>query len=210
MEKDIISILSFFFEKNFIPAAWAIVLALCVRLMIPNDYWMVEKLGENWFRLLLILSFFLLIVSLIFAWKEISKKITEKREQNKEKEKEQEEIIDSWKEVFNHKTKEDLEIIRELVNNNNSTVERPYYFQTNIGDFYTPIDNRISGYGGTNTGDYQTDIFVCSTKYRNTETSDELAMVTLYKLKEEAFKAAKYLIETEGQLSVYDDFDKEI
>ncbi len=207
--EEIIKVLSVFFEKNFIPAVFAMVSTLITMLTLPSSFWMIERLGEDWFRLLLFGIYFLIIIFVLYANKKLFNKLSEKRYNNKKRKEEEKEIIESWKKAFDHKSKEELEIIKELIKNNNNPIEKPCYFYSDIHRFYTPVDNRTSGFGGSNTGDYQTDIFICSTKYRATETPDETRMVTLYKLKDNAFQAAKYLLETEGKLSVYDDFDKD-
>ena len=207
--EEIGKILRIFFENHFIPAVFAMVLALITILNLPNDYWMIEKLGKNWFLALLFGVFFLVIILLLFLNQKLSSEMSKIKYRKKNREEEKNRIIQEWKNVFNHLDKEHLDIVKELVRNHNNQIEKPYHFQPSTQDFFIANDNRSTGFGGIEAGDFQNSIFICSTKYKDSEIQGEMKMVRLYKLQDSAYNVAKHLLETDGKLSVYDDFDKE-
>lgn len=63
--------LKVFFEKHLIPAVISIVLAIAAILLLPNDYWMINKVGEKCFFILVAGIVFLVIQLLISITKGI-------------------------------------------------------------------------------------------------------------------------------------------
>lgn len=208
--EEISKVLKLFFDNHFIPAVVALVFSLLSVLALPSDFWAIEKLGDSWFCILLFGIFFLLIITAICAKRKISSCLSLMRYRNKNRKEEENRIIQEWKNVFNHMDKEHLDIIRELVKNNNIQIEKPYFFHSSMQDYFIPSDNRLTGIGGGEAGDFQNAVFICTTKYKPGNKKGEMKMVRVYKLQDNAFRIAKHLLDTEGKLSVYDDFDQEI
>ena len=61
--------LKVFFEKHLIPTVIAIVSAIIAVLMLPSDFWMIEKIGKTGFVVLVAGVVFIIIKILIHILK---------------------------------------------------------------------------------------------------------------------------------------------
>lgn len=87
--KELIDILRIFLEKHFMPAVSAVAIALIAIVLIPSDWFVITKLGSNWFKLLLFCLAFLTVKGIIKFHQYIRIKIIEANDK-KEKVKQQE------------------------------------------------------------------------------------------------------------------------
>ena len=126
--EDIVKLLKVFIENHFLPTIGAIVLALVTILAIPSNNWMIAKIGDIWFKVLLFCCYFLLIKFITYVRKTFPEKIAKTKYKKEQLIKQQDEAAKSWQNVFDHLTAYELDLVKELVQKNNNPVRRDYMF----------------------------------------------------------------------------------
>lgn len=72
MHDIICEALKIFLERHLVPTVISVVVAIVALLVLPADYWMIEKIGKIMFFFWLLVWFFLLFNSLLFYGKVFS------------------------------------------------------------------------------------------------------------------------------------------
>lgn len=75
--KQLLEVIKIFLENHFLPAVSAISIALIAIVLIPSDWIVATKLGDNWFKLLLFCLALLLVEGIIKLCQYIKIKINE-------------------------------------------------------------------------------------------------------------------------------------
>ena len=83
MFEKLVEILKIFLEKHFIPAVASIALGLIVMICVPSNFFAIDKIGIDWFRLLLFCISFLIVEGVNKIYRYIIKKNNEKKEKIK-------------------------------------------------------------------------------------------------------------------------------
>lgn len=209
--EDIAKILKIFFEEHLIPALIAIVLGLLTLSFLPSDFWVINKIGLEWTRILLFGLFFLAVEFCDRLRKIVPVKISNKRYERRQRKEQEQEIIEDFQRILDHLTKYELELINDLVKNDNKPVKRVYMYGSNIHSEYLNNEYRNYPWGDctfVGGADFQNRIFICVTQYEGNVDSNYGKLYRVYKLQENAYKLAKYIIETKGRLSSYEEAER--
>lgn len=202
--------LNAFIENHLLATIGAIFLSILSIAIIPDGFWMLNKLGIDWYRLFLFSFYFLLIKFVSHLMGVIPIKISNKRFFKKEAEKKQQDILDSWQNLFDHLKPYELELIKDLVKNNNNPVRRNYDYDPVLHSEYLHKEYRNHPYGGipfVGEDDYKDEVFICATKYEGNKDNETRKPYKVYKLQEPAYIAAKHIIEKRGRLSTYEEIE---
>lgn len=211
--EDIAKVLKIFFEEHLIPAIIAIVLGLLTLSFLPSDFWVINKIGIEWFRVLLFGLFFLSVELCDHLRKTIPTNLSNKRYERKQKKEQEQEAIKSFQSILDHLTKYELELINDLVKNGNKPVKREYMHGSNIHSEYLNKEYRNYPWGGlpfVGEDDFQNPIFICTTQYEGDIDSEDRKPYRVYKLQNDAYNLAKYIMDTKGRLSTYEEVEKDV
>ena len=206
--EDLAKILKVFVDNHLLPTIGAITLALVTMIFIPTDYWAITKIGETWFRLLLFSCYFLAIEFLSYICKTLPVKAANIKYLKEQSNKQQDEAIKSWQNVFDHLTTYELELVKELVKRENNPVKRDYVFGPSIHSEFLGKDYRFNEYGGipfVGQDDFQNGLYICATQFDGDADSDDRIPYRVYKLQNDAYVAAKYILEKTGRLSKFEE-----
>lgn len=169
--------LKIFLEKHFIPTIISTVMAIIALLLVPTDYWMIEKVGKKLFLLLVAGSVFLGIKLLGVgkAWLEEAKyKARIERETKQRNAQEMEEAERTYLSFVDSLPPEDRDLIMEFIKNGNRPVVQHGYYGWNLNSIH------------------QTKVII------STETRDGNKLL---KLDERFYKAIKAIYERRGSIS---------
>lgn len=129
--------LKIFLNKHLTATIISIFISLLFNLILPNDYWMIKKIGLNAFRVFIFCICFIFIQLIIWIVKKIKKILTYytlKKEDEEIKNKEIEDNINKWRTVADKMSPQDRNAILELINNNNTPI--PSY-EFSVSDFHS-------------------------------------------------------------------------
>lgn len=174
--------LKVFVEKYMIATVLSVVTAIVTLLVLPTDYWMIEKIGKDLFFFLIAGITFLVIRFLILLWKGIQhlkhrSYIT--KEYSKMKIRENQESLEEWLSFVDKLPPEDRELVRQFLHTDNQ-----------------PIVERRHVYRGYNPNSiHNTNVIV------KTENSDGSSLV---KLDERFYRTMKQIYEDRGSISHFD------
>lgn len=194
-----------FAEKYFIPAILSITGALVVLLFLPDDYWMLVKLGRNWLAVLLCGILFLAIIFVIFICKKIvsaqKKHKSQKYYRSQDERRENENMDALWSSV-DSLMPDDRQMIKDFLKNNNSPLVKSAgerYFGNRLlnsewvvsteefgEDQPVVLSERLKGKG------IPVDMTQCRT------------IVKKYKLRDDIFAILKYSQEKYGKISHFE------
>ena len=198
-----------FVEKHLIPTVISVVVAITSFLILPSDYWMIERVGKVPFALLVAGITFLVIQLLIFFFRKIcgwisNKSAEEYRFQNNIKlEKEALEKLWSSVDAFNQ---DERKILRNFIESENAPIER---------------SSGIHHYGNSL---FNSDWLVSTEEYREAEpvsfklpehkgtlvfknsfdTGNTRTVVKIYKLREDIYGVLKYSMDKYGKISHFE------
>ena len=169
--------LKVFVEKHLIPTVISIVAAILAFLMLPDNNWVVEKLGKSWFLIFIAGIVFLVIQMLIAIVKGVHHLCCKAdlahqcRENERKKGQEAEE---KWLSFGDKLSPDDRAlVIRLLENENDPEIECGHVWHSPDSVYATNLLIKTEGHGG----------------------------FTLYKLDEKAYQALKALYEQRGSIS---------
>lgn len=122
--------LEIFLEKQLMPTIISVVVMLSVNLFLPENSWMINKLGILQFRILIFGLMFILIKLVVyirdcFLEKSVIKKCEEKNKMEVLEKRKKE--IKSFQELADQMTEKERKLIIELLENGNKAVERFKY-----------------------------------------------------------------------------------
>ena len=144
--------LKVFFEKHLIPTVVSIVLAILMMLVLPNNYWMIEKIGKTWF-LVLVAGIVFLTVQLLLA---ISKGIrhlcyrAELERQSREIDtKKNQEVVEKWLSFVDKLSPDDrAQLIKFIENGNEPEIEHGYVWHSSESLYNTNLVIKMKGHDG--------------------------------------------------------------
>ena len=197
-----------FVEKHLIPTVISVVIAISSFLILPTDFWMIERIGKVPFALLVAGIAFLIIQLLIFFFRKIrgwisNKSDEEYRFQNDVKlEKEVLEKLWSSVDAFNQ---DDRKVLHEFLESQNAPIERS------------------SGIHYCGNSLFNSDWLVSTEEYRETEpvsfnppkkkgvvtlnvfdTYSTRTVVKKYKLREDIYNVLRYSMDKYGKISHFE------
>ena len=114
MFDKLVEIVKIFLEKHFIPTVASIALGLTAMICIPSDFYAIEKIGVDWFRVFLFCLSFLIVEGLNKIYRYILKKGAERKEIIKKQE-ESELKLKQQKLDRENREKSDLEDLWSIV-----------------------------------------------------------------------------------------------
>lgn len=169
--------LKIFIEKHLIPTVVSVVVAILAFLVLPADYWVVEKLGKSCF-LILVAGIIFLVIQLLIAIVKGIRHLCYKadlarqcRENNQKKNKEAEE---DWLSFGDKLSPDDRAlIIRLLDNDNKPEIVHGSVWHSSGSIFNTNLIIQTQGHNG----------------------------YTLYKLDERAYQALKSIYKQRGSIT---------
>ena len=122
--------LKVFVEKHLVPTVISVVAAIIVLLILPSDYWMIEKIGKHLFFLGAAGVVFLAIQFLIVLEKGIGHlrfKSFIRNENQKYRKQEADENLEAWLSFVDRLPPEDRELILQFIQTENKPIrERGY------------------------------------------------------------------------------------
>ena len=197
-----------FVEKHLIPTVISVVLAISSFLILPPNFWMIERVGKVPFALLVAGVSFLIIQLLIFFFLKIrgwnSNKSAEQYRFQSDVKLEKEALEKLWAivDAFNQ---DDRKVLREFLESQNAPIER------SSGTHY---------YGNSL---FNSDWLVSTEEYRETEpvpfnppktkgavtfnvfdTYSTRTVVKKYKLREDIYNILKYSMDKYGKISHFE------
>lgn len=174
--------LKIFLEKHLVPTVISVVAAIVALLVLPTDYWMIEKFGKTLFFFLVAGVVFLAIQVFVLLWKGIQHlkhRAYISKEYKEMKIRENQEGLEEWLSFVDKLPPEDRELIRQFLRTNNKPiVERRHVYRA-----YNP--NSI----------HNTNAIV------TTENSDGSRLV---KLDDRFYRTMKQIYEDRGSISHFD------
>ena len=197
-----------FVEKHLIPTVISVIIAISSFLILPTDFWMIERIGKVPFALLVAGIAFLIIQLLIFFFRKIrgwisNKSAEEYRFQNDVKlEKEVLEKLWSSVDAFNQ---DDRKVLHEFLESQNAPIERS------------------SGIHYCGNSLFNSDWLVSTEEYRETEpvsfnppkkkgavtlnvfdTYSTRTVIKKYKLREDIYNVLRYSMDKYGKISHFE------
>ena len=118
--------LEVFFNKHLTATILSIVITLIINLFLPNDYWMINKLGLNIFRVFIFCLCFTLIkfiVWLVNKIKAIFVRCNRKKENKRKEIQEEEENVQEWRNAVDNMSYQDREAIMKLIKTKNIPIQ---------------------------------------------------------------------------------------
>ena len=168
--------LKIFLNKHLIATILSIVISFLFNLVLPNDYWMITKLGINAFRIFVFCICFIFIQLIIWIIKKIKKLFlhyTLKKEHQKYEKCKIKNNIRNWRNAADKMTPQDRDAICKLLKNNNTPIPSSDF---SIFDFYS----------------------IYNTQYvHKSKNSDGIEMV---KLTHECYEIFSYIYEEYGMI----------
>jgi len=130
--------LKVFVEKHLVPTVSSVVVAILAVLLLPDEYaWMIEKVGKNWFMLLIAGVVFLAVELVIWlfskvrnGWYGVQNKAYYKRQEAKESQ----EQLEQWLSFVDRLSADDRELIMTFIRTNNA----PQVQRANVYRCYNP------------------------------------------------------------------------
>lgn len=174
-------VLKVIFEKHLIPAILSMVCAIITLLILPVDYWMIEKIGTTLFLALIAGCIFLGIHLVIYIWNMFSRLIFKCNTNKRQKEYERQELLkekEKWLTFVDSLSAQDRMLIISFIKSRN----KPKVEQGHIWYESESLHN-------TN----------CIIKIDNGDGTK------LFKLDERFYKVMKDLYEERGSISHFKD-----
>lgn len=171
-----------FLEKHFIPTVIAIVGAIALFLFLPEDFWMIEKLGKWLFLLFAAGGIFLVVQFLLVlfnGFQRIKNSAYIRQENARIAAQENEQHLEEWLSFVDKLSPEDRDLILRFIKTENRPIT--------VSEFI--VTNRIRHYRNSI---YNTDYVV---SIENRDCSRQ------YKLDERFYKTMKAIYEKRGSIS---------
>lgn len=182
MWEAIAALIKSFNEKYLIPFVISVVVAIAAILLLPSDYWMIEKIGKFAFGVAVAGTTFLVVVLFCYVFSQIKKKTNDASERRYIEEQNQKQnemdIRELWV-MMDQFHPEEREVIRELIASGNQPIPRTAY--------------------------YSSDSIYNSGLMDSATTLDEQNHYSrVYKLKEEYYQFLKYSMDKYHKISNFD------
>lgn len=144
--------LKIFLEKHLIPTTISIVSAIAAYLLLPSDFWMIEKLGKTWFLIFVAGIVFLAVQLLIAGVKNIRQllyKADLMRENERLAQKKNEEELEKWLSFMDNLSPDDRALIIRLIENENEPeIEHGYVWHSPDSIYGTNLLIKTKGHNG--------------------------------------------------------------
>ena len=180
----IVAFIKTFNEKYLIPLVISIVVAISAIIVLPDDYWMISKIGAPTFGVVVGGISFLVVLLFYYVFFFVKKKlydVSDRRYRIEMDKIQNEKNIRSFWTRIDRFSPEEREIIRNLVTSENQPVV------ANIYTFYSPESL------------FESEIMVSTTT-----VDDQNRYAHVYKLKEDYYQILKYSIEKYNKISNFD------
>ena len=193
---DVLKSFSEIFDKHLVPAVLSFVLGIAVYLYVGDTYWMVNRLSTVVFVAFVACIAFLSITLLLWFVSKVKHWRAKKGDEEyyrKQEEAEQAENDKRLRDLFDSLPNDIIEIVKQLLESNNTPVNVEPNKLNEERRMYT------RGYSTRGHGEFQTNIMICKQQFLKNNR-----WCYTVKLQDDAFKAAKYLVEKYGTLTRYD------
>lgn len=117
--------LKIFFEKHLIPTVISGVSAIGILLVLPNNYWMIAKLGQKWFAIFVAGIVFLLVkllTSIYHKFQETSYTLSSIKRNTNAHLQQFEENLEQYLSFVDQLPPDDREMIMRFIHNNNTPI----------------------------------------------------------------------------------------
>lgn len=198
-----------FVEKHLIPTVISVVVAISSFLILPSDFWMIERIGKVPFALLIAGVAFLIIQLLIFSFRKIcgwisNKSAEEYKFQNDVKlEKEALEKLWSNVDAFNQ---DDRKVLHEFLESQNAPIERSsgiHYYRNSLfnSDWLVSTEE----YRETEPVSFNIPEHKAILVFKNSfDTGGTRTVIKKYKLREDIYNVLKYSMDKYGKISHFE------
>lgn len=167
-----------FLDKYFFDTIISVTVTLLINIVLPNNYWMIEKIGITYFRVFIFCTVFVIFNAVVSVYKELKNK-KRKKEQNEIKQrkrlKQREENLEFWRNQADDLSYYERRVIVGFINSGN-------------------VQRKCN------------DLILSSYKLSNyiLKTKDEHGWY-IAKMKDNAFKAFSSIYKKYGKLGHFDD-----
>ena len=193
-----------FIEKDLVPSIISLAAGIITVLILPEDNWMVEKVGTVWIGVLAFALCFLLVKLLVviakFVKKRAIKRANKQYDLERDKEEEKEAIEKLWQSV-DALSPGDRQTLKLLIENNNTPIEE------SSGCFYDFGSLFMSNWIVSTTVPYEFE----DQDNQPVLNSNGIPIANfmnhgkkLYKLKDDVFQMLKYSKEKYGKISNFE------
>ena len=203
MEK-LADVLKIFIEKHLLPSVISIAGSITTLLFIPDDNWMLLKLGNVLFGILAFCIYFLCIqlwLTIVHMIKSALENANEKKYQTNRKKRESQEAIMRIHEFVDSLTPEDRELLITFVRNGNKILidfNRTYCFQSLLNN--SNIMNASEYRGEIWSVDCQYYWMTSAVKDVLEQGKRPISGFKQYKIKDDIFHDLDLVYRTEGKL----------
>ena len=199
-------LLKIFIEKHLIPTMVSVVSVILTLLLLPEENWIINKIGKSLFITLIFCVYFLviqLIVKIIKAIEELISKISENNYYNKQKEKENNEAIQKINEFIDQLSPEDKKILISFVKNGNKILID--YERIRLNSYNSLLGNsniiNVSTYVG-DVSKIDRSVYWTTPELEQNVNSGMIPLAGLkqYKIKDLVFNDLEFIYKTTGKL----------
>lgn len=171
-------LLGIFLDKYFFDTIISVAVTLLINIVLPSNYWMIEKIGITYFRVFVFCAFFVIFNVVVSAYKALENK-KRKKEQNEIKQrkrlKQREENLEFWRNQADDLSYHERKVIVDFIKSGNA--------QRKCNDFVM--------------NSYKLSKYLLNTK-------DEHGYY-IFKMNDNAFKVFSSIYEKYGKLGHFDD-----
>ena len=140
MPEKLVESLNIFLEKHLIPTVISIVAAISAILLLPNDYWMIQKLGKYLFFFLvagIVFLFVQLIIAIAKGIGQLKYKAYINAEHNKHKHDKALENLELWLSYVDGLPPEDRTLILNFIKTDNKPITERGYIMYNPASIHS-------------------------------------------------------------------------
>ena len=130
MMEQIVKLLEKFLNEHFIPTLLSIAIMLIINILVPNECWMISKIGLPLFRILIFVLCFLLIEFIVWLrgfCLEISKRKKYKEKKKNDELTRREEAIKEYQHLADEMGTRCRDIIIQFVKTDNKPIDYVYW-----------------------------------------------------------------------------------
>ena len=171
-------LLGIFLDKYFFDTIISVAVTLLINIVLPSNYWMIEKIGITYFRVFVFCAFFVIFNVVVSAYKALENK-KRKKEQNEIKQrkrlKQREENLEFWRNQADDLSYHERKVIVDFIKSGNA--------QRKCNDLIM--------------SSYELSKYILNTK-------DEHGYY-IFKMNDNAFKVFSSIYEKYGKLGHFDD-----
>lgn len=121
--ENLCKLLEIFLEKYFFDTIISVAVTLLVNIVLPSNYWMIEKIGITYFRVFVFCAVFVIFSVVVSAYKVLKNK-KRKKEQNEIKQrkhlKQREENLEFWRNQADNLSYYERRVIVDFIKSGNA------------------------------------------------------------------------------------------